>query len=389
MENKFAKSAYLSFMIWGILSSMGVTFCTLIDATMIGNFVGSDGLAVSSVSNFVFLFLGLIAITLAVGGNVLIGQRLGSNENDKANELFHSLLKCGLIIGLVCSIFTLVFRNQVFTFLGIQESLRDLLASYLIPVFISTPFFILYQILSVSVRTDGDPSLSGKASVILIIINLVLDVVFMGVMKMGMMGASLSMCIGEIVAFFVLCTHFRKDRALLSFRFDKFNRDYFIDFVKNGFGVGSFYIFQAIVVLIFNNLLMSNTDSGIAYTAIYGVIFTVSQIPGGIFDGAGNAFGPVVSIFAGEKDNKSMKYVLRVALRYTCFINLILVRYSLFWAKRYWVFLGLLILLVSWYSVFFLFRFYLPVSIRSLHHTGKVSAGPNMPVLCLLSVIFF
>ena len=256
---------------------------------------------------------------------MLIGQRLGSNENDKANELFHSLLKCGLIIGLVCSIFALVFRNQVFTFLGIQESLRDLLASYLIPIFISTPFFILYQILSVSVRTDGDPSLSGKASVILIIINLVLDVVFMGVMKMGMMGASLSMCIGEIVAFFVLCTHFRKDRALLSFRFDKFNRDYFIDFVKNGFGVGSFYIFQAIVVLIFNNLLMSNTDSGIAYTAIYGVIFTVSQIPGGIFDGAGNAFGPVVSIFAGEKDNKSMKYVLRVALRYTCFINLILV----------------------------------------------------------------
>ena len=143
MENKFAKSAYLSFMIWGILSSMGVTFCTLIDATMIGNFVGSDGLAVSSVSNFVFLFLGLLAITLAVGGNVLIGQRLGSNENDKANELFHSLLKCGLIIGLVCSIFTLVFRNQVFTFLGIQESLRDLLASYLISVFISTPFFIL------------------------------------------------------------------------------------------------------------------------------------------------------------------------------------------------------------------------------------------------------
>ena len=312
MENNFAKSAYLSFMIWGILSSMGVTFCTLIDATMIGNFVGSDGLAVSSVSNFVFLFLGLLAITLAVGGNVLIGQRLGSNENDKANELFHCLLKCGLVIGLVCSILTLVLRDQVFTFLGIQESLRELLASYLIPVFISTPFFILYQILSVSVRTDGDPSLSGKSSVILIIINLVLDVVFMGFLKMGMMGASLSMCIGEIVAFFVLCTHFRKERALLIFKFGKINKDYFIEFVKNGFGVGSFYIFQAIVVLIFNNLLMSNTDSGITYTAIYGVIFTISQIPGGIFDGAGNAFGPVVSIFAGEKDNKSMKYVLDI-----------------------------------------------------------------------------
>ena len=86
MENKFAKSAYLSFMIWGILSSMGVTFCTLIDATMIGNFVGSDGLAVSSVSNFVFLFLGLLAITLAVGGNVLIGQRCLLYTSDAADE---------------------------------------------------------------------------------------------------------------------------------------------------------------------------------------------------------------------------------------------------------------------------------------------------------------
>ena len=88
MSNNFAKNAYLKFMLWGILSSMGVTFCTLIDAMMIGHFIGSDGLAVTSLSNFVFLFLGLIAITLAVGANVLIGQNIGAYNYEKANDLF-------------------------------------------------------------------------------------------------------------------------------------------------------------------------------------------------------------------------------------------------------------------------------------------------------------
>ena len=334
MNNNFAKNAYLKFMLWGILSSMGVTFCTLIDAMMIGHFIGSEGLAVTSLSNFVFLFLGLIAITLAVGSNVLIGQNIGACDYSKANELFQKVLTSGLIISLVFTIISLVFKSPFLSLSGASGNIKDLLNLYLLPVFIFAPIFILYNILAVSVRTDSNPNLAGIASIVLIIINLLLDLLFMGVFKMGVFGASLSMCIGELCAFLILLLHFKDKKHLLRFSFIWPDLKNIKRFIINGLGVGSFYIFQAIVVLVFNNLLLKNQDSGVTYVAIYGVIFTVSQIPSGIFDGAGNAFGPVMSIFAGENDYKSMNYVLKVALRCVCAINVVVVALFFIFAKE-------------------------------------------------------
>ena len=267
MNNNFAKNAYLKFMLWGILSSMGVTFCTLIDAMMIGHFVGSKGLAVTSLSNFVFLFLGLIAITLAVGSNVLIGQNIGACDYSKANELFQKVLTSGLIISLVFSIISVVFKSPFLSLLGASGNIKDLLNLYLLPVFIFAPIFILYNILAVSVRTDSNPNLAGIASIVLIIINLLLDLLFMGVFKMGVFGASLSMCIGELCAFLILLLHFKDKKHLLKFSFIWPDLKNIKRFIINGLGVGSFYIFQAIVVLVFNNLLLKNQDSGVTYVA--------------------------------------------------------------------------------------------------------------------------
>lgn len=321
-------------MVWGIMSAMGVTFCTLIDAMMIGHFIGSEGLAVTSLSNFIFLFMGLIAITLAIGANVLIGNRIGACEYTKANEIFQKALTLGLIVSILMSVLSLFFNDSIFSFLGASGEFKNLLRLYLIPIFIFNPAFIIYNILSVSIRTDSDPTLAGVASIALIITNLILDIVFMGVFNMGIMGASLSMCIGESLALIIVLNHFRKKSSILKIGLRKFNIKEVFDFASNGFGVGSFYIFQALVVLIFNNLLLRNSDSGVTYVAIYGVIFTISQIPGGIFDGAGSAFGPVVSIFAGENDPDSLNHVLSVALRVVCAINVVIVLVFFIFAKE-------------------------------------------------------
>ena len=43
METNYAKSAYRTFLFWGVCSSLGVTVSTLVDATLVGNFIGSTG----------------------------------------------------------------------------------------------------------------------------------------------------------------------------------------------------------------------------------------------------------------------------------------------------------------------------------------------------------
>ena len=109
METKYAKSAYRTFLFWGICSSLGITISTLIDATLVGNFIGSEGLAIANIATPVFLIYALLGITLGSGANVLIGKFLGASDIEKANANFKYVLSIGLIVGIVLSIISLIF----------------------------------------------------------------------------------------------------------------------------------------------------------------------------------------------------------------------------------------------------------------------------------------
>jgi len=314
METKFAGSAYRSFLIWGICASLATAVCTIVDATLVGNLVGPNGLAVANISTPVFLLYALFGITIGVGANVQIGRALGASEVEEANRIFHAVLCLGLAIG-VCSLSPLLFRDAYFSFLGVTEELYPLAEQYLTVVMWSAPVFVIYHILSVSVRTDSDPKLSATASAVVIVTNLTLDLLFMKVFGWGMIGASASLCIAETLGVLVLLTHFFKKRRLLTLRLVLPNASDVKRFVSNGFGMGSASIFGAVVMLAFNTLLLHfGGETGALCVAIYGVLYTVSTIPAGIFDGASGALSTVCAFFVGESDTDSIFAVLKKAL---------------------------------------------------------------------------
>lgn len=311
MEAQFARSAYGHFLIWGVCSSLGVTVSTLVDAVLIGNIVGSNGLAVANIATPVFLVYSLFGLTIGVGANILIGRRLGAADVDEANRVFNAQVFTGAVIGLSCLVFSVLLQDEICQFLGAKEALLPLGKQYLTVVFYSAPLFVLYHILAVSVRTDGDPKLAAISSATVILTNLSLDILFMVILGWGIFGAAASLCIAEALGMAVLLLHFTKKYALLRFRLSFPRLADVRYFVVNGFGVGSAFIFQAAVIFVFNILLLADgTGQGVMHVAIFGVIYTMSMIPFAVFDGAGSAIATVVSIFAGEKDGKSMLTVL-------------------------------------------------------------------------------
>ncbi len=314
MSSDFAKSAYRYFVLWGILSSLAMTVCTIVDALMIGNLVGSDGLAASNLSTPVFLCYALLGIMLGVGASVRIGRALGAADIEEANRAFHRLIGLGLLIGALCWC-PLLFRRAFFRFLGVTEELLPLAVRYLTVVLYFAPLFVLFHILSASVRTDSDPKLSAIASGVVITTNLLLDLLFMLVFQWGIIGASASLCIAETLGVLTLLLHFRKKRALLKLRPALPRWSDVTDFAANGFGMGSAYVFQALVMLIYNKLLIrySGADAAIN-VAIYGVIYSVSTVPFAIYDGVANALSTITAFFLGEADVDGIFTVLRRAL---------------------------------------------------------------------------
>ncbi len=314
MDTRFQYRAYRYFLLWGILSSLALTLCTLCDATLVGNIIGSDGLAVSNMATPVYLMYALFGITIGVGSNVKIMRLLGSSDREGADSVFHFELTLGLLVSLI-SLSPLFFKEAYFSFLGVTEELYDLASEYLTVVMWSAPLFIMYQILSSSVRSDGNPRLSAIASGVVIITNLTLDIVFMKVMKIGIMGASLSLCIGEGLAVIVLLTHFTRKNRMLSLRLGRLSFGEIGETVSNGFGLGSAQIFAAIVMLMYNTMLMKYCgENGAFYVAVYGVIYTLGTIPAGIWDGNSTSLQTVISFLTGESDTDGILAVLKKSL---------------------------------------------------------------------------
>lgn len=317
MDTKFAGSAYRYFLIWGILASLAITICTIVDASLVGNLIGPDGLAVANISTPVFLFFALMGITIGIGANVHIGRQLGASDVDGANRLFRSQMGYGLIVSIL-SLSPLLFKDAFFSFLGVTDALYPLANQYLTIVMWSAPVFIFYHILSVSVRTDSNPRLSAIASSIVIFTNITLDLIFMKVLNFGIIGASASLCVAETLGTLVLLTHFLKKRRLLKLRLSIPKPSDIAKFTYNGFGLGSAYIFTSVVMLVFNTLLLrSGGESGALYVAIYGVIYTISTIPASVFDGASGALSTVSAIFVGESDTEGIFTLMEKALKVT------------------------------------------------------------------------
>ena len=314
MDTKFAGAAYKHFLIWGICASLALTVCTIVDATIVGNLVGPDGLAVANIATPVFLLYALFGVTIGVGANVLIGRLLGASDVSGANRVFRSQLCFGLIVGLL-SLSPLLFKDAFFSFLGVTEELYPLAEQYLTVVMWSAPVFVMYHILSVSVRTDSDPKLSAIASAVVIIANITLDLLFMKGLNLGIIGASASLCIAESLGVIVLLAHFLKKHRLLKLRLVLPKLSDIGSFIYNGFGMGSEHIFDAVVMLVFNTLLLRfGGASGILFVAIYGVIYTISTIPISIFDGASDALLTVTAFLVGESDTDGIYTVLKKAL---------------------------------------------------------------------------
>lgn len=315
MEKKFAANAYRMFLIWGIFSALGTAASTFVDAVLIGNYIGSNGLAVTNIATPVFLFFALLAVTTAVGANVLIGKALGKSDIEEANRLFNMQIAVGLVETIICTLTGVLAGEPVLYLLGATDEIIELAKSYTTVVFFCAGCFIFYHILSYSVRSDGDPQIAAAASIILIVLNIVLDILFMGYLDFGIRGASMALCIATFCAVLILLSHFLKKHTLLHFRPCMPGKDAVSRFAKNGFGTGSAFLFQAVIIGLFNKLLISTGNQGTCNVAFYSILYTMSTFAYAVFDGASSALTPVTSIFSGEKDADSIMDVFKLALK--------------------------------------------------------------------------
>jgi Na+-driven multidrug efflux pump/anti-sigma regulatory factor (Ser/Thr protein kinase) len=298
-DNYIIKTAIRRYMMPTVLSTVSVTLCLLIDAVMMGRMLGEFALAAGCLVFPITALINFANGCLGGGGGTLFSSYTAKGERDNAAKVFSSALLAVVVFGLILTCLGLFAMPVIAPILGARgETLQPTLA-YGGLTLIGAPIIITATTLQSFLRNDNSPRQAMISVFITNIINIVLDYVFMGPLKMGAAGAAYALIIGSVCS--IIYTFF----IHRSFRFGRPSLKMVGSAAKTGVGGSAAFVMAILVQITCNNLLVNLV--GETGPALNSVVNNVNFLGTAVFMGIAMAMQPIASTFYAEKDFQSLK----------------------------------------------------------------------------------
>lgn len=194
----------VSFAIPLFLGNLFQQLYNTVDSLIVGNFLGSDALAaVSSTGSLIFLLVGFFN-GIAMGAGVVISKFFGARDYENLKKAVHTDVAFGLVAGLILMAVGMVLAPQILVLMGTPESVLPNSIAYLRTYFAGSLAFVMYNIVMGILQAVGDSRHPLYYLIFSSIVNVVLDLLFVGVFHLGVGSAAAATVISQ-AASAVLC----------------------------------------------------------------------------------------------------------------------------------------------------------------------------------------
>ncbi len=173
---------------------------SFVDTAIVGRFLGYDALAaVGSTGSLNFLINGF-CMGLCSGFAIPIAQAKGAgDETELRRFIMHSVYLCA-VIAVAMGLITGLGSPLLLKMMNTQDELLPMAVAYIQPVFFAIPATVLYNMAAGVMRSLGDSRTPMMAIVIAALCNIVLDLLFILVFKMGVAGAAWATVVSQLAS---------------------------------------------------------------------------------------------------------------------------------------------------------------------------------------------
>lgn len=170
------------------------------DVVVVGKFAGSEALAaVSSTTSLINLITQLF-IGLSIGVNVVVAKHIGEKDFDKTYRSVSTSIIISLVGGVIVTVVGFLFCKTMLQLMGSPDDVIDLSALYLKIYFLGTIAMMLYNYGSAILRAQGDTQRPLKFLTLSGILNVILNLIFVIVLKMSVAGVALATIISQYIS---------------------------------------------------------------------------------------------------------------------------------------------------------------------------------------------
>ena len=311
-----------------IISLLVNSLYNIVDQIFIGWGVGYLGNGATNVVFPLTMICLAFALMFGDGSSAYLSLKLGEKKKDEAGKGVANGIALSVIVSLILCISILVFLPQLLNLFGCTEALKEYALKYGYVIAIGLPFMMIGTTLNSIIRADGNPKYAMTSMVSGALLNVMLDPIFIFVLKMGVEGAAIATIISQILTFIINILYIKKFKTI---QISKNNFKLKSNIVRkiSMLGISSFITQMSIVVVMaFENNLLGKYGSNSKFGSeipitVLGIVMKISQILNSIIIGIAAGAQPILGYNYGAGKYDRVKKTLKIVLGLSTIISTI------------------------------------------------------------------
>lgn len=289
----------MQYAIPAIIAMTASSLYNMVDSIFIGQGVGAmaiSGLAIT------FPFMNLSAAfgaAIGVGASTLMSVKLGQKDYRTAENILGNTITLNIIIGVAFGVVCLMFLDPILRFFGASNQTIVYARDYMEIILLGNAITHLYFGMNSVLRSASKPRHAMYATMFTVVLNTILDPLFIWTFGLGIRGAAYATVLSQLVALIWQFWIFSNPKELIRLKRGIYSLRG--DLVKNIIGIGispfSMNVCACMVVIFINNQLvrfggdMSVGAFGIANRIVFIFVMFVMGINQGMQPIAGYNYG--------------------------------------------------------------------------------------------------
>lgn len=301
------------------------------DSIIVGNFVGSDGLAAVGSSTALVNLIISFSQGAAVGAGVIVSQYIGARKKDNIQLAVHTAVSISAILGIILTALGMSLSRVLLTVMDTPQNVMEDSVAYL-RIYCAGLFFnVLYNMATGVLNAAGNSKRPLIYLAVASVVNIILDLLFVSVIGMGVEGAAIATDISQGISCVLAIGYLMRVKSDYRLYLKKLaiNKDMAVKIIKIGLPTGV----QNMVISLSNVVVQSSVNQYgsmamagyAAYLKVDGFnILPVLSISMAVTTFTGQNFG------AGKIDRvkKGMFSALTIGVVYTIIIGALLLVFS-------------------------------------------------------------
>lgn len=278
-----------------LLGNIAQQLYNTVDSVVVGNYVGDNALAAVGSAGPILNLLIVLFVGISVGAGIMVSQYFGARRRE---ELSQTIGNCITLTG-IATIFVMVVASlmsrPLLELLNTPETIIDWCHSYLLILFLGSAGLAYYNILSGVLRGLGDSMAALIYLLVSTVINIVLDILFVAVFRMGVNGVAYATIIAQAISALLCLIRLMRMKAIfdLAPRYLKIHKGHTMNIIRLGLPSGITQAILSMAMIVVQSLTNSFGEMFIAANVIIMRVDGFAMMPN-------FSFGTAMTTYAGQ-----------------------------------------------------------------------------------------